>query len=288
MSRVKSPHSPTPTPSSTTSAPTTGTHGTTIQLGPRAATPASHPSKQTLASATHSSRPLPRKPLFFRRVALECNQIFDRLRTSLAHEDYSDELIIESLFEDQDHDEALSKLMRTNKGYTLAEEIFLQRYKKYKLLDKLAMVDDSANDSPVPDLTSATATLATLATLNGDDDVLYRDVDVCKMRVEMLLSLGTMSDGTVDEQANIGASLWEYRRAKWTHCTDPDKVARRRKETSLANVPRDVYAKIYTQLVDKGRALKSNKHLNLQDAVNVINAGWVAEEKWDRAAKGLP
>lgn len=85
---------------------------------------------------------------------------------------------------------------------------------------------------------------------------------------------------------NIGEILWEYRRNQWTTGNvDQSKIAASR--LFFDQIPKDSYVKVYNNLVDKGRSLRPDRRINLFDLMKVINAGWVAEEKWERAAKGL-
>ncbi|CAN3373550.1 hypothetical protein DIURU_000639 [Diutina rugosa] len=220
--------------------------------------------------SSSASRAVSKKPSFLRRVAAEWSQFFDRVRAA-AHDDSSDESVIDELFEDSERDESLSRLMRPQRGNTATDEAFLEKYRQYKSLDKIASsMAPSPQPQPSPDTGSATE-------VNS-----FRDVDVCKMRADYLKDSAS-SDGTVDD-SQLGTKLWHYRRAKWL---DPSPAAARRVAApALAPAPKEQYVKIYTQLVDKGRPLKQG--LNLGDVVTVINAGWVAEERWDRAAKGLP
>ena len=121
---------------------------------------------------------------------------------------------------------------------------------------------------------------------NDDDDdstknslVLYQDIDVCKLREQI----------RVDGSTNIGEALWEYRRTKWllsSYGKDNQPVST--SKSIFDQIPKDSYVKIYNNLVDKGRPLKADRLINLHDLMKVINAGWVAEEKWERAAIGLP
>lgn len=85
---------------------------------------------------------------------------------------------------------------------------------------------------------------------------------------------------------NIGEILWEYRRNQWTNGNvDQTKIAASR--LFFDQIPKDSYVKVYSNLVDKGRSLRPDRRINLFDLMKIINAGWVAEEKWERAAKGL-
>ncbi|CUM50282.1 unnamed protein product [Debaryomyces tyrocola] len=129
----------------------------------------------------------------------------------------------------------------------------------------------------------------------------YHDVDICKVREDLSLqlkqivsseSVADTSKSTLRErgsQINLGEMLWEYRRSKWL-ATNPEGELRAEEhlhQLSIAHIPKNSYVRIYNNLVDKGRLLKNGKRINLSDLIKVINAGWIAEERWERAAKGL-
>lgn len=125
-------------------------------------------------------------------------------------------------------------------------------------------------------------------------EIVYNDIDMIELRKEFEMWVNnkntsdTDSKSTLFSQSNIGTTLWEYRRNKWLICNDPEKTETRLQETSITHIPKESYAKIYNNLIEKNKTLKHNKHINLLDLVKIINAGWIAEEKWDRAARGLP
>lgn len=86
----------------------------------------------------------------------------------------------------------------------------------------------------------------------------------------------------------FGPSLWETRRQEWLKCDDLPKANARSSHNVLSGIPRDKYVGIYKALVDLRRTLKQENAINLGELAAVINAGWTANERWDRAAKGLP
>lgn len=88
---------------------------------------------------------------------------------------------------------------------------------------------------------------------------------------------------------NLGEKLWEERRKRWLETDlDAQHVKERQAALSLAHINRKLHSTIYTMFVHKAKPLKSGKRINLEDLMNVINAGWTKDAKWDRAAKGLP
>ncbi|KAG7665355.1 uncharacterized protein J8A68_001043 [[Candida] subhashii] len=131
------------------------------------------------------------------------------------------------------------------------------------------------------------------------NEISFRDLDVCQLRKEFenyntnnnSASSDTDSKSTLFNESNIGSTLWEYRRKKWLSPnpnSPPNKLEQRLIETSIQHVPKDCYVKLYSCLIEKNKELKHNKRINLSDVVKIINAGWIAEEKWERAARGLP
>ncbi|SCV04701.1 LANO_0G11826g1_1 [Lachancea nothofagi CBS 11611] len=90
----------------------------------------------------------------------------------------------------------------------------------------------------------------------------------------------------VGEPFAQGDQIWQRRRELWVKPTEDaqPKLAERNREKFNEIAPRH-YARIYRKLVVESIALK--RSLNLQDAIKVINAGWVETQKWERAANGL-
>lgn len=135
--------------------------------------------------------------------------------------------------------------------------------------------------------------------------ITFHDLDVVKLkeqyddnRVKPNNNSQDISDlyGT---DANIGDILWEYRRTLWLKSPKPDdnctsscftnsNGGRSNSRLMFEQIPKESYVKIYSNLVEKSKALKAGKRLNLYDLIRVVNAGWEADEKWERAAKGLP
>lgn len=81
--------------------------------------------------------------------------------------------------------------------------------------------------------------------------------------------------------------IWERRRCLWTQPTGENmNVAEyQRHRDMFASIPHHYYSRIYKKLVLDEKPLR--EPLNLQDALKVINSGWVETRKWENAAKGL-
>lgn len=88
--------------------------------------------------------------------------------------------------------------------------------------------------------------------------------------------------------------VWERRRALWVQPTDAevdrDERQRRRDERQrrrdvFATIPKSFYTRIYRNLVLDDKPLRES--MNLQDALKVVNAGWIETKKWENAAKRL-
>lgn len=84
-----------------------------------------------------------------------------------------------------------------------------------------------------------------------------------------------------------GELIWRRRRELWT--TRPDNSTKcnesQQHRSSFDKVSPQYYTRIYKKLVLDNKPLR--QPLNLQDAMRVINAGWVETNKWERASKGL-
>lgn len=84
-----------------------------------------------------------------------------------------------------------------------------------------------------------------------------------------------------------GNEVWEHRRALWLRPT----VSRTKVEESKARreafekIPQKYYTRVYKRLVMDNRPLR--EPMNLQDAIKIINAGWIETRKWEDAANGL-
>lgn len=242
-----------------------------------------------------------RANVLLKRATNEWNNFWTRIRSLsdvvLAVQDDFDELFVSS-----DSDGEFEQLAKVNRGYTSAEETFLRLYKKHKNLEKMYEYHQQANDevrssttmgseSPnSPDLGIIRKGAITELQHEGESTTVestnYEDLDICKLREQMESQQLSLSRSS---KLCLGEKLWDYRRNAWlTPTKNEDEVEAHIEDHSLAHVPREALPKIYTNLVDRGRVLKEDKHVNLKDLTRIINAGWIAEEKWERAAKGLP
>lgn len=83
-----------------------------------------------------------------------------------------------------------------------------------------------------------------------------------------------------DEPFVDGPLIWEKRRQAWL-CSDTcgasTKPAKSRKSCTLHNISKESYPTVYKHLIEKEKTLK--RPMNLQDAVEVINAGWLSSKK---------
>lgn len=221
-----------------------------------------------------------KKNSIFKRLAFEWNSLLSKIR-SVSDEVFLSDEIVNEYFENQLSDDSFDRIIRLNKGYKSPEENFMEKYRKYKSLDKMTEID-------TVDSTKKSISLQDLLSNDENNDLQFLDLNVEKLRQEFEQTNSCESSSNNTIQSNIGTTLWEYRRNKWLMNNDPKKVKQRVIETSIDHLPKDAYIKIYNNLVEKGKPLKKDKRLNLKDVVKVINVGWIVEEKWDRAAKGLP
>ncbi|CCF56017.1 hypothetical protein KAFR_0A05820 [Kazachstania africana CBS 2517] len=90
----------------------------------------------------------------------------------------------------------------------------------------------------------------------------------------------------VGEPFHQGEMIWNQRRTLWSQDLTkltPEQLRERREKFS--SVPKDCYTRIYKKLVVDDKPLRDP--VNLQDAIKIINAGWIETQKWENAAKGL-
>lgn len=140
--------------------------------------------------------------------------------------------------------------------------------------------DDELDEDASNDVTDKEATFT------------YHELDVVRLKEQFdsdsqrNSNTGSGDNEVPEPETNIGQILWEYRRSLWLK--SPKGATVTGGSLFFDQVPQESYVKIYNNLVEKGRALKPDRRINLHDLIRVINAGWESEEKWDRAAKGLP
>ena len=168
--------------------------------------------------------------------------------------------------------------------------------------------DALTNEGAFPAAAAAATTTSSSASasLSNTQEIIYHDIDFALLRKEfeaMLASTNPSSDSDTNSRTtsatrvpqqqlnnsiNVGSTLWDYRRQKWLQPKYSTKrIKERIAKSSISHIPKESFPKIYENLVDKNKALKSNKKLNLADLIKIINAGWIAEERWERAARGL-
>lgn len=224
-----------------------------------------------------------------KKLSTEWNSFLFKLRT--LSENASQDEAVEELFQDSDSPDTFERFSRVGRGITANEEKFMKDYKKHRNLDKMF---EANGPEPVK------AEIEDMDTAK----VPYRDLDIAKLRDDFdthVKSVHLMSDTSTDSsrpssvqgdpKLNIGEMLWEYRRRKWlTVDANEDiaaKISQRAAELSIKHIPRESYPRLYLNFVEKSKPLRANRRINLEDLVEVINAGWISEDKWERAAKGL-
>lgn len=87
--------------------------------------------------------------------------------------------------------------------------------------------------------------------------------------------------------ADYGEKLWEEQRKKWLTPTNNIKdISKRQRKNRLSNLDcgDDMHVEVYRNLVLRGRTLK--KGISMTDTFNVINAGWEADDMYERVRKG--
>lgn len=160
----------------------------------------------------------------------------------------------------------------------------------------------STTNGAVSDMNSGT--VASLEPLNSADDLgrgssVASKVDSSKTEQKKVDAVEREKAGQDDvlpmphtrrrSTCNLGEKLWDERRKRWLETTlTSEKKNQRQTALSLAHVDSKMHAQIYTMFVEKSKPLKSGTRINLNDLMNVINAGWTKDAKWERAARGLP
>lgn len=234
----------------------------------------------TRTSKNLVNSPLRKSPSLFKKVSLGWSSFVGRLKS------ISDEAFAESLWTDELFENDADRFCCVPQVNHLDQK-FLADMKTCSTLDDLY----DAHHSP---------RIVVVNESEEMDNVKFRDMDVGKLREEFTTRARTLqlaSDSSLETSAlgdqdasNVGEMLWEYRRAKWLEPSEgvtKQLLADRHLETSIRHIPRDQYPRIYMVMVEKGRPLKNNTRLNLEDAINIINEGWVHNDKWERAARGV-
>lgn len=231
---------------------------------------------------------------FFKKIGSEWSGLLDRIK-NVSHEVYSEDEEVADLFEVSGPLD-MDRLSKVGRQLTDAEEQFLRDYKKYKDLDKVFEMHQLENP------TAANSE----QDIEDIDRLMFNDLNMVKLKDNLINQVRAIpqynSDSSTDTRTSqleqqtlgIGEILWEYRRAKWlsygrvSEAAIEEKVNQRREEASIKHIPKELYPRIYSNLVDKGKTLKDDKRLNLEDLMEVVNEGWKKEERWVRAAEGLP
>lgn len=241
---------------------------------------------------SHANTKKPKKfGLILRRLSTEWSNFITKVK-SLSEGGFSDDEAVCELFESSDED-TFDRFQRSSVArQSPIEHQFLLDIKEYKSLDKLYQAKRK------PPMTY----LASLDDLSSNKAT-YRDLDMVKLRDDMETRVKTttvLSDTSTDSsrrgsshepKQNIGETLWEYRRSKWLTPKDGvdtnDRINELTAGLPVRQISKDLYPRVYANLVEKSKPLKQGKRINLEDLINIINAGWVSEEKWERAARGL-
>lgn len=236
-----------------------------------------------------------KKASFFKRVQSEWSNAFSRLKEA-TQVTYSDDAEVGELFEDTgpldfDRSSKLGRLLND------AEEQFLRDYRKYKDLNKIYEQNQERNGR---------ARSKSPSQLHNLDRISFKTLDMAKLRDEYLAMLkndraakngfagGNNAATENEDAANIGEILWEFRRSKWLTVPGAsdeqveEKVNERRELSCVKSIPKEHYHRIYVNLVERSKPFKDDVRINLEDLIGIVNDGWKKEEKWDRAAKGLP
>ncbi|SCU90187.1 LAME_0E07426g1_1 [Lachancea meyersii CBS 8951] len=113
---------------------------------------------------------------------------------------------------------------------------------------------------------------------SGSDPQTFATYDAVEECVKLRSKLG--------EPFVQAEQIWQKRRELWCKPTgEAEQLTAVENRDRFEEIAPRHYVRVYRKLVVEGVPLK--RAINLQDAIKVINAGWVETQKWDRAAKGL-
>lgn len=79
--------------------------------------------------------------------------------------------------------------------------------------------------------------------------------------------------------------IWQTRRNLWTEITTDEEESTDHNRDVFNAIPEQYYYRVYKKLVMEDKPLR--EPLNLEDAMKVINSGWMETKTWDNAAKGI-
>lgn len=216
-----------------------------------------------------------------RRFVTGCNSVLTKLK-SLSDIALAEEDEVDALFESSDSDYFPRRQPMGNLKHV--EQQFLNDFQKYKSLDGIS---------------EHYLSLDTKIDMNGEqfDKIAYKDLDIAKLREKLEsenLTLFTSdistenSDETRREKQNLGEALWDFRRSVWLKSNgDKDAVETDAARDTHKDIPKNCYPAIYSNLIEKSKPLREGKRINLQDLLGVINEGWIQDQRWERAAKGV-
>lgn len=80
-------------------------------------------------------------------------------------------------------------------------------------------------------------------------------------------------------------TIWETRRKLWTENTTNIDSSKEHNRDVFKFIPEQYYYRVYKKLVIDDKPLR--EPLNLEDAIKVINSGWMETKIWDNTSKGL-
>lgn len=243
-----------------------------------------------------------------RRVNSEWNCFLVRIKQATQNS-YSDEELLDSLFESSDGD-FFERTPRTKKCCNLSavETQFISDFKKHNLLEAYY----EANHSNINSISNSLRDMPSASSEQHSKP--YQQLDVLCLRTrytegsqthESTSSHETKTDAEVtltakevalkerlySRDVNLGNALWEIRRARWLSSDEGEDVEQKVDERcaglSIKHISRDLFPRIYRDFVEKAKPLKDGKRINLEDMVVVIHSGWVHDKVWEAASKGL-
>lgn len=80
-------------------------------------------------------------------------------------------------------------------------------------------------------------------------------------------------------------TVWETRRKLWTENVTNIDPSKEHNRDIFKSIPEQYYYRVYKKLVIDNKPLR--EPLNLEDAIKVINSGWMETKTWENASKCL-
>lgn len=250
-----------------------------------------------------------KSPGALKRFASGWSSLFGKVKGISSDVLSSEDEAVDDLFRDKSSQKG--PRWTTTVQFSPDEKNFLKQYSNHKSLNAMSSSEDLAETRARPTETELTGLLADVLEYKSSgasvqkkepkggtiDNIPFDKLDVCALRKEydQLLKnekwffIGNGRRASLEatqNDFNIGEVLWQIRRNKWLDQSKlrENKVQKRFEQNSIKHLPKESYGKIYNNFVDKNKPLKDGKRINLNDMIDVINTGWIADDTYKNAS----